>query len=275
MADADGTNGANNNKANPNNVTATQEKGNRKPASISESRENAAKIQTLGCVEVSSESDGESSVPGGSEGDRTDRTDINETGKDDLDIRQDDMPSKGSSSGAIDNSSLTNLSSSMMEDVTNTEKCSMGNKQATDHETPGDGTEAIAHNASDNAAADPTSNAETRKTSASPISDTQTGPPPDPKNSSCVNTSSMKHGEQKRKRRPIMNLLTCQPSEMQIKGRRNMKEHANEHHPKLSLSRPICSKTLATHDGLRKHKMAHTGEKPYVCTQCGKKFGLM
>lgn len=48
--------------------------------------------------------------------------------------------------------------------------------------------------------------------------------------------------------------------------------HMQIHHEKVTFKCDICQREFNLRNNLLRHKMRHTGEKPFACSQCGKRF---
>ncbi|XP_055710244.1 zinc finger protein OZF-like [Phlebotomus papatasi] len=56
----------------------------------------------------------------------------------------------------------------------------------------------------------------------------------------------------------------------------HMKQHVKSVHQRIrNFHCPHCEKSFGTSDSLQNHLMTHTGQKPYACNECGKRFILV
>lgn len=63
-----------------------------------------------------------------------------------------------------------------------------------------------------------------------------------------------------------------------IKSKHNFIENHEKDNVKKELlptSCDICCKVFRFHSNLQRHKLTHTGEKPYLCNVCGRSFAQL
>ncbi|OMJ73468.1 hypothetical protein SteCoe_27831 [Stentor coeruleus] len=59
----------------------------------------------------------------------------------------------------------------------------------------------------------------------------------------------------------------------EYQGRFNLRRHVEMNHMgKIFHKCRICSKSFSSRQVLREHSFRHSGQKPYYCSSCGKRF---